>query len=182
MVHLFLAEGFEEIEAITPVDLLRRAGIEVTTVSVGGFAVHGAHGILVEADSLSERLPLDDETEGIILPGGLEGTQNLMQSEELNEIIKFCDENNRMIAAICAAPTILAEKGLLKNKKATCYPGFEDKMGDAIVVPDDVVVSDNIITAKAAGASFEFSAAIIEYLRNKDEASSVLGSIQWKKS
>lgn len=182
MVYLFLAEGFEEIEAITPIDLLRRAGIEVTSVSVGGFAVHGAHGILVEADALLERLPLDEETEGIILPGGLKGTENLMKSEELDNIFEFCVENKKMIAAICAAPTVLAQKGLLKNKKATCYPGLEDKMGDATVVSDDVVVADNIITAKAAGASFQFSAAIIEYLRNKDEADSVLGSIQWNKS
>lgn len=182
MVYLFLANGFEEIEAITPIDLLRRAGIDVTTVSIGGFAVHGAHEILIEADTLLEKIALDDETEGIILPGGLRGTQNLMESEELDEIIKFCGENNKMIAAICAAPTILAEKGLLKDKKATCFPGLEDKMHDAIVVSDDVVVSNNIITAKAAGASFLFSAAIIEYLKSKDEADSILGSIQWNKS
>lgn len=182
MVYLFLAQGFEEVEAVTAIDFLRRAGVKVMTVSVGGIAVRGAHGVLVEADSLSERLPLNEEIQGIVLPGGALGTQNLKASEEVKEAIKFCYENKRIIAAICAAPTVLAELGLLKGKKAACYPGMEDEMADAEVVSEDVVVCENIVTGRAAGVSWEFAAAIAELLVGKDKTDAVLESIQWNKS
>ncbi|MGI6745718.1 MAG: Chaperone protein YajL [Firmicutes bacterium ADurb.Bin300] len=182
MVYLFLAEGFEEVEAIATIDFLRRAGIDVFTVSLSGIAVLGAHGILIEADALNEKLSFGDELEGIILPGGAKGTEGLGVCEEVEAAIKFCYENNRLIAAICAAPTILAQTGILEGKKATCYPGLENKMDGARIVSDNVVVQGNIITGKAAGVTWEFAAAITEYLRGKDKANDVLESIQWNKS
>lgn len=182
MLYLFLAEGFEEVEAIATIDFLRRADIKVATVTIGGIAVRGAHGISVEADLLSENLPLNDKTEGVILPGGGAGTQNLKASDAVRKAVRFCYENNRLIAAICAAPTILADMGILDGKKAICYPGMENEMGNAHIVPNDVVISDNIITAKAAGVTWEFAAAIVGYLKGKAEADAVLESIQWNKS
>ncbi len=182
MVYLFLAEGFEEVEAITAIDFLRRAGVKVTTVSVGGIAARGAHGVLIEADTLSERLPLNDETQGVILPGGSLGTQNLKASEDVEKAVTFCYENNKIIAAICAAPTVLAGLGMLEGKKAACYPGLEGEMAGAEVVSDSVVVCDNIVTGRAAGVSWEFAAAIAQLLVGKEKTDAVSESIQWNKS
>ncbi len=181
MVYLFLAEGFEEVEAIATIDFLRRAGINVLTVSTGAIAAHGAHGILIEADILYEKVSLGDKLEGIILPGGSKGTENLGACEEITRAVKFCYENNRLIAAICAAPTILANTGILEGKRAVCYPGLENQMDGAVIISDNVVVDGNIITGKAAGVTWEFAAAITEYLKGKDKANDVLTSIQWNK-
>ena len=127
MIYLFLANGFEEVEALTPLDYLRRCELPVKTVAVGNRLVTGSHKITVTADLLiSEVRPEDAQM--IILPGGMPGTLNLEQSAKVQEMIDYCAENGRWIAAICAAPSILGHKGLLHGKRATCYVGFEDQL------------------------------------------------------
>ena len=121
MIYAFLAEGFEETEAVTPIDLLRRSGKKVITVGVGDNIIMGSHGIPVVTDTIAQEAPLTDELEMIILPGGMPGTLNLEKSEYVQAAIDFCTANNKYIGAICAAPSILGHKGLLKGRKAVCY-------------------------------------------------------------
>ena len=177
MVYVFLAEGFEEVEALTPVDLMRRAGIEVTTVGVGGEMVTGAHGIAVKADVCECRLQAADDLEMVVLPGGMPGTLNLKASEKVNEFIDLAIDKGAFVAAICAAPSILGEKGLLKGKMAVCYPGFEDKLLGAAVFEADVICDGNIITARGAGAAVDFAAQLIGALKGEEEAERVLDAI-----
>ena len=181
MVCVFLAEGFEEVEAVATIDFLRRAGLTVKTYTADRRAVKGSHGILVEADELVEKLKLDDTLQAVVLPGGLQGTQKLAASEEISEAIRFAAENNKIVAAICAAPSILGKMGLLKGRKAVCYPGFEKELTGAEVCEDDVVVSGNYITARAAGVTWQFAAAIVTALKSEQEADAILRSIGWKK-
>lgn len=162
MIYVLLAKGFEEVEALAPVDVMKRGGLEVKTVGVGGREVFGAHGIGVISDMLIEDIK-PSGVEGIILPGGMPGTLNLQNDEYVNNLIDYCAENELLIAAICAAPMILGEKGLLKNKEAVCFPGFEDKLNGAELCDSSVVVCENIITAKGAGAALEFGSAIVDY-------------------
>lgn len=177
MVYLFLAEGFEEVEALTPVDYLRRAGIEVTTVGVGGEYITGAHGISVKADVCECKVCAGDDIDMVILPGGMPGTLNLKASEKVNEFIEKAVEKEAFVAAICAAPSILGEKGLLCGKDATCYPGFEEKLLGATPCYCDVVVEGNIITARAAGAAAEFAFALIETLKGEKAAEDVRNAV-----
>jgi len=167
MFYLLLADGFEEIEALATVDILRRADIPVLTVGVTGQMVEGTHGIRVESD-----IPLDavepDKMTGIILPGGIPGTPNLENSQGVSKLIDFANENGLWIAAICAAPSILGKKGLLTGKKATCYPGFEAFLSGA-VLSEGVCVDGNIITAQAAGVALDFAYRIVEAV-GKDAA------------
>lgn len=177
MVYLFLAEGFEEIEALTPVDLMRRAGIEVTTVGVGGEYIKGAHGITVKADLCDTEVTAGDDIEMVVLPGGMPGTLNLKASEKVNEFIDKAYDKGAFVAAICAAPSILGEKGLLKGKMAVCYPGFEEKLLGATVFQAGVICDGNIITANAAGAAVDFAAQLIAALKGEDEADKVLEAV-----
>ena len=163
MVYVLLAEGFEEIEALTPVDVLRRANIDVMTAGVGGEVVCGAHGIPVVCDTTVEQIPYDS-INGIVLPGGMPGTTNLQEDEKVGEMIDFCMDNDRMIAAICAAPMILGELGLLSGRAAVCFPGFESNLHGADISDAAVAASDNIITSRGAGTALEFAAAIVDYL------------------
>ncbi|MBQ7032804.1 MAG: DJ-1/PfpI family protein [Clostridia bacterium] len=160
MFYLFLADGFEEIEALATVDILRRADIPVLTVAVTGQTVSGAHGIQVEADIPLENVE-PDKMRGMILPGGIPGTPNLEASDGVMQLLDFAAENGLLIAAICAAPSILGKKGLLSGKKATCYPGFEKYLAGA-VLGDKICVDGNIITGQAAGVAADFAFAIIE--------------------
>ncbi|MBQ3527651.1 MAG: DJ-1/PfpI family protein [Clostridia bacterium] len=178
MVYLFLAEGFEEVEALTPVDLMRRAGIEVTTVGVGGEYIKGAHSITVKADLCDTEAAAGDDIEMVVLPGGMPGTLNLKASEKVNEFIDKANDKGAFIAAICAAPSILGEKGLLKGKMAVCYPSFEDKLLGATVFQAGVICDGNIITANAAGAALDFAAQLIGALKGEDAADAVLEAIQ----
>ena len=162
MFYLFLADGFEEIEALATVDILRRAEIPVLTVGTNGKYVTGSHGICVEADIEIEAVELDKIT-GIILPGGMPGTKNLDDNKAVSSIIDFAYENDLWICAICAAPLILGKKGLLKGKKATCYPGFEKYLEGAIL-GQNVCVDSNFITAQGPGAAFSFAYSIVEAL------------------
>ena len=181
MLYLFLADGFEEIEALAPVDFIRRASLEVKTVGVTGNVCTGAHNIEVSSDISPADMILDQSLEGIILPGGMPGADNLDKAECVAEALKYCVENNKMISAICASPFILGKRGLLKGRKATCFPGFEDYLEGAFVCEEGVVTDGNIITAKGAGAAWEFGAEIVGCLKGKAESDKILKAIQWKK-
>lgn len=160
MIHILLATGFEEIEAITIIDILRRLGLEVQTCSVTGTRmIHGAHGIPVMVDSLFRRSTVND-TDCIVLPGGMPGTQNLWASETLKKCLVARSANNMTIAAICAAPMILGRLGILKGRRATCYPGFEEYLEGANVIEEDVVIDENIITGRGPAAAKDFAFAI----------------------
>lgn len=178
MVYLFLAEGFEEVEAITPIDYLRRAGIDVTTVGIGGTQITGAHGITVNTDICECALNENSESaDMIILPGGMPGTLNLAASEKVNAFIDAADAKGAYIAAICAAPYVLGEKGLLRGKMATCYPGFEEKLAGASVFDVGVICDSNIITARAAGSAVDFAAQLITALKGEEAADGVLDAV-----
>ena len=167
---IFLAEGFEEIEALTVVDFLRRAEIEISMVSVtGDKKVKGSHQITVLADILFEEANFED-ADILILPGGMPGTTNLTKHEGLDKILREFHKKNKNIAAICAAPSVLGSKGLLAGKRATCYPGFESKLTGSITADQDVVVDGNIITSKGPGTAMDFSLALISKLVGKDTA------------
>lgn len=168
--YIFLAEGFEEIEALTVVDFLRRAEIEISMVSVtGDKKVKGSHQITVLADILFEEASFED-ADILIFPGGMPGTTNLMKHEGLDKLLREFHKKNKNIAAICAAPSVLGSKGLLAGKRATCYPGFESKLTGSITADQDVVVDGNIITSKGPGTAMDFSLALISKLVGKDTA------------
>lgn len=174
MVYLFLANGCEEIEALTPVDLLRRVGIDIKTVGIGGKEIVGARGIKITADitdsEAEAELTAGAEFEMIILPGGMPGTLNLDASETVDRFIDTAEKRDSYIAAICAAPTILGKRGLLKGKMATCYPGMENELTGAEVYSSDVILDSNIITARGMGVAVEFALQLVECLKGEDEA------------
>lgn len=181
MVYVFLANGFEEIEALTPVDCLRRCELDVKTVGVGGRVATGSHGIKTVADIDDFEVKLDNGLDMIILPGGMPGTLNLEKSEIVQSAIDYCAKNNITIAAICAAPSILGHKGLLTGKTAVCYPGFEDQLYGASVLADAPCVTDgNIITACGMGAALEFSCEIIKKLTSGERAEILLKALNKK--
>lgn len=175
MNYIFLDNGFEEIEAITTIDLLRRADIPVTMVSVTGIeAVLGAHNIAVKADALFANVDFSD-AEMLILPGG---ATRLREHSDLCDLLVGHNDNNKLIAAICAAPSVLGQLGILHGKQATCYPGFESYLGDSFI--DGLVVeSKNIITAKGPGLSSDFAFCIIEKLKGSDVADKVYDDAQY---
>ena len=177
MVYVFLADGFEEVEALSPVDILRRGGVEVTTVGVGKRSVTGRSDITVSADIDTESFELKD-VEGIVLPGGIPGTPNLEKSDVVNKALRYAYDNNLLIGAICAAPSILGHKGYLVGKSATCYPGFEDSFEGGKYTGESVTVCENIITGKGAGVAIEFSLALLKYLKGEETMKKVYGSIQ----
>ena len=163
-VYIYMAEGFEEIEALAPADLLRRAGAQVTLVSItDSLTVCGARGVSVVCDStVSDSLSLPDM---IVLPGGYPGYKNLAESKQVEDIIKLMLDQNRFVAAICASPAaVLGAKGLLKNSSAVCYPGMEDSLNCKKIVSDGVCSDGNIITAKSAAFAIDFSLTLIERL------------------
>ncbi len=177
MIYLFLADGFEEVEALAPLDMLRRVGVEVLTVGIGGRVIKGAHNIAVTAD-LSESDVDFDQMDGIILPGGMPGTKNLEASPLVQSVVDFCYRQKRMMAAICAAPSILGKKGLLNGKSATCFPGFESFCEGATIESVAVVTHDHIITARGAGCALAFGSAIITYLMDERTAEKLLRDMQ----
>lgn len=166
MIYVFLAEGFEECEALAPVDILRRAGIDTVTVGINSKTVTGSHNIPVVCD-ISEQDAVFDRLEGIILPGGMPGTLNLEKSETVQKFIDFAAENNLICAAICAAPSILGHKNLLNGKKATCFTGFEKDLLGAEISEQPCVTDGKFITAYGAGAAFEFGFSIVQALKGK---------------
>lgn len=172
MVYVLLGTGFEEMEAIAPVDLLRRAGIAVLTVGVDGKTVAGSHGIRVEADITLDQMDLTD-LEMIVLPGGLGGVATARSSQAALDALTFAYENGKYVAAICAGPTVLAELGIIGSARATCYPGCESGMGHATMVEAACVTDGKLITGTSAGCATAFGLALIEALKGKDEASRI---------
>jgi protein deglycase len=164
---IILADGFEEIEAITPIDLLRRAGIQVSIIGLHLLEVRGSHDIVVKAATLFDDFkgPFD----ALVLPGG-PGHKHLLGSDKLLEMIRAAAARNLLCAAICAAPTVLAKAGILKGKKATCFPGEEKNLTGAIFVEKETVVDENIITSRGAGTSVNFGLEIIAYLAGREKA------------
>ena len=172
MIYVFLADGFEECEALAPIDILRRAGFELKTVGVTGKIAVGAHNVPVTCDISTDDVSFDN-IEAIILPGGMPGTTNLNHCPAVQAAINYASTNGLLIGAICAAPLILGEKGLLNGKKATCYPGFEKHLLGATVLEDGVVTDGNIITAKGAGVAFDFGFALVSYLLGENTAENI---------
>lgn len=178
MIYVMLADGFEEIETVTPIDILRRAKIDVTTVSITeNKVVTGAHSIPFTADkTISQINPHDMEL--LLLPGGA-GHELLDASNEVHALINLALEKNLYIAAICAAPSILGKKMILQGKKATCFPGFEKYLFGAQILPDKVVTDGKIITAKGAGAAADFAFEIVTLLKGDKEAKELSKTMQY---
>ena len=174
MVYCFLADGFEEVEAIAPIDMLRRAGVEVKTVGVTGDVIDGRHGIKVIPDVLIKDIVLDNSLEAVILPGGLPGATNLEDSDAVQKAIDFSADNDKYVCAICAAPQILGHKGLLEGKEAIAYPGFESELKGAKISDEYVVLDGKFITAKGAGVATEFGLKIVSVLKSKEDRKSVV--------
>lgn len=172
-VYSFWADGLEEVEAITPVDVLRRAGNEVVTVSImGRLEIHGAHGIEVKADTLFED---EDFSDGdlFVLPGGGEGTQNLGQFKPLLNLLKEKYDKDKRVAAICAAPSVLASLGLVKGRKAVIYPGMEQMLTGADVLDVPTVTDGNVTTGHGPGAAFDFALELVRVLNGEGKAAAL---------
>lgn len=177
MIYVMLADGFEEIEALAFVDILRRADIDIETVSTDNTkTVRGAHNIEVVADKMLREITT--VSDGIVLPGGIPGTYNLQKNSIIIEMLKEYNFKNKYIGAICAAPSILGELELLKGKKATCYPSFEKHLKDSFYTEQKVVVDGNIITSRGAGTAHEFALKFVELIKgdtvSKDLRSTML--------
>ena len=175
MTYMFLANGFEEIEALLPLDLMRRVGLEVTTVGIGGKDITGSHGITVKADITDSDLA-DNAPECVILPGGMPGTKNLDASPVVHKALDDALENNSLICAICAAPMILGKRGILRGKKATCFPGFEEYLEGA-TVGGRAVRDGQVITGVGMGAALEFGIEIVAALKGREEAEKLAAAV-----
>lgn len=176
MIAILLGTGFEETEAIAPYDLLKRAGCEVRFVTVGENPVVGSHGIPVTAELNISQLKAED-LEMVVLPGGLRGVQSLQDSSEAMELTKQVWANGDYVAAICAAPTILAKLGITNDKQATCYPGMEDQMGSAKMQAAPVVTDGKLVTGRAAGSAIDFGLALITALKDEQTAKKIASGI-----
>ena len=176
MIYMLLGTGFEETEAIAPLDLLRRAGLKVLTVGLNGKTIYGSHGIGVEADITIDQLDLTD-LEMVILPGGLGGVASIRGCEQAMDTIRFAYENGKYTAAICAGPTILAQLGIVSGKQATCYPGCESQMGSAIMVNAAAVTDGKVITGTSAGCAVPFGLALIAALKGQEAAEAIASQI-----
>ena len=173
MVYMLLGTGFEETEAIAPLDLLRRAGIPVLTVGVNGKTVYGGHKIGIEADITLDQMDLTD-LQMIVLPGGLGGVASVSASPEAMAALRFAYENDRFVAAICAGPTVLAQLGITDGKNATCYPGCEEQMGSANMLPDKAAVRDGkLITGTSAGCAVAFGLELVAALKGSEVAAQI---------
>lgn len=177
MVYMLLGTGFEETEAIAPLDLLRRAGVEIMTVGVNGKTVYGSHGIGIEADIELHEMDLTN-MEMIVLPGGMGGVTSIRASKEAMEALKFGWDNGKYVAAICAGPTVLADLGITDGRKATCYPGCESGMGSAEMVPNAACVTDGrLITGTSAGCAIPFGLALVKALKGAETAEKIADQI-----
>ena len=176
MIVVLLANGFEEIEALTPVDMLKRAGLDVKTVGISGRTATGSHGISVVCDALPEDIDLTKVTMAIF-PGGMPGATNLDKSEFTDKVISAVINNGGHLAAICAAPLVFGRRGLLEGKRAICYPGFENELIGAQIANQSVVTDRNITTAKGMGVALEFSEELISLLVGKGKAEEIASAI-----
>lgn len=176
-IAVFLAEGFEEIEAVAIIDVLRRGGIEIDTVSIEkDNYVTGSHNICIAADKSFEEAS-QKKYDGIVLPGGMPGTTRLESYLPLKEMISVYNKQEKLIGAICAAPKILGNMGILKGREAICFPGFEGELKGAIISKDNVAVSGHIITGKGAGKAIEFALAILESIKGEEIAMQLKGKM-----
>ena len=177
MVYVLLGTGFEETEAITPIDLLRRAGIQVLTVGINGKTIVGGHGIGVVADITVDEMDLT-AMDMIVLPGGLGGVASVRACKAAMDALAFAWENDKFVAAICAGPTVLADLHITDSKEATCYPGCEGQMGSATMIPDAACVRDGkLITGTSAGCAVSFGLALVAALKGQDAADAVANQI-----
>lgn len=178
MLYMFLAEGFEEVEAIATLDVIKRAKIDIETVGVGSKNITGAHGVTVRCD-----IDTDEATftglDGVILPGGMPGTKNLLADDHVNKAIDYCYSQGKLVSAICAAPMILGVKGLLKDKEATCFPGFEGDLEGAIISEKYYVTDGNIITARGMGSAINFGLEIVKYFKDEATANELKATLQY---
>lgn len=178
-VYAFLADGFEETEAIAVIDLIKRGGIDIEMVSVmGRKEVVGAHNIKIEADSLVEDIDIDN-ADMLFLPGGMPGTTNLAACTRLCDAIVRYNNAGKKLAAICAAPSVFGELGVLEGKKATCYPGFEEKLKGATYVGDKAVTDKNVSTARGMGAAIELGLEIVRVFEGEEKSKEVAESIRF---
>lgn len=176
-VYVFLAEGFEEMEAVTPIDLLRRAGVDAKLVSVtGNRAVTGAHGVTYLADLLFEEI--EEDADMLVLPG----TTNLQAHEGLTRLLLQQHEAHKWVAAICAAPMVLGALGIVKDRHATIYPGIEDKLIGATPLADEVVVDGNVITSRAPGTAIPFAIALAKLLTDEKTAAALTEDLVFRKA
>ncbi|MBN2442530.1 MAG: DJ-1/PfpI family protein [Spirochaetales bacterium] len=174
-IVLLLADGFEEVEAVTPADFLNRAGVDVLLTGVTGSLVTGAHGIAIKAEYTLDTLPGD--LDGVIIPGGMPGSENVAQSDKAVTLIKKLFGKGKLIGAICAAPGVVLEKaGVLAGKRATCYPGFEKRFTNTVFSEERVVVDGNVVTSRAPGTAAEFALTLVEILKGKKEAEKIFKS------
>ena len=176
MVYMLLGTGFEETEAIAPLDLLRRAGIEVKTVGLNGKIIYGGHGIGVETDMEIGELDLSD-LEMVILPGGLGGVASIRGCQAAMDAVRYAWQNDKFTAAICAGPTVLADLGIPDGKNATCYPGCEGQMGSAKMLEKAAVTDGKLITGASAGCAVPFGLALIAALKGQEEADRIAQQI-----
>ena len=176
MVYVLLGHGFEEMEATAPIDLLRRAGIDVLTVGLQGKLIYGSHRIGVEADITIEQMDLT-QLDMIVLPGGLGGVRSILECPAALEAVRFAHENGKFVAAICAGPTVLAKLGITDGLDAVCYPGCEEEMGSAHVVTAPCVRSGKVITGTSAGCAIPFALELIAALKDPAEAERIRNQI-----
>ena len=177
MFYVFLADGFEETEAIATLDVMRRAKLDVLTVGVTGGMVTSSHKVTVKADITPDKVDFDN-IEGIVLPGGVPGTPNLEKADCVINTFKYCYENDKYIAAICAAPSILGHLGMLKGRNATCFPEYETELEGANYTAAHTETDGKVITAKGAGCAVEFGHAIVSAVLSKETADSVIEAMQ----
>ncbi len=179
-IAIFMADGCEEIEGLTVVDNCRRVGLEIDMISItDSKSVAGAHGIVFEADMTMKDMNLADY-DGVVLPGGMPGTLNLGACDSVVAAIKQCAEDGRLVAAICAAPSVLGDNHVLEGKRATCYPGFEERLLGATCTTESVAVDGNVITSRGMGTAIEFSLAIIEYFKDNETADKLAKGIIYR--
>ncbi len=181
MIYVFLANGFEEVEAITPIDYIRRCEITLQTVGVKSQVIKSSRDVSILTDIDDEQIVLDENLKMIILPGGMPGTLNLEKNTNVQRAIDYCVEHDIYIGAICAAPSILGHKGLLKGKKFTCWDGFQADIQDAEFTGEPVEVDGKIITARGAGVSEDFAFKLIELLTNKETVERLYGNLKCNK-
>ena len=177
MIYMFLANGFEEVEALCPLDLIRRAGLDIKTVGVVGKHITGAHGITVEADMTADALS-DNKPTAVILPGGMPGTTNLGASPIVHRALDDANREGALVSAICAAPMILGKRGDLRGKEATCFPGFEDYLEGATLSTAKVACDGRYITAAGMGVALDFGLAIVAYFCGEEKAAALRAAVQ----
>lgn len=179
MIYIFLADGFEDMEAIVPMDVLKRTGLDIKLVGVTGRDVVSCCGVRMSTDITVDTIIIEG-LQAIVLPGGMPGTNNLNACKEIHDIVNYCVQSNILIGAICAAPIILGGMGLLNNKKACCFPGFESYLSGALISKDSVCKSGNIITAKGPGVAMDFALELVKSLCGEEYMVSLRKSMQMK--